>query len=233
MLAGDACVHREHLIGRQTRDLIAIMTSTEPIADSARVSRRGLLYVATAAVGAAGLAAAAWPLIDQMNPDARTRAAGDRLSVDIGGLKPAEQMVVRWQKLPVIVVHRTPEMLATMQEKSFLATLFDADSAKRQQPGYARNWHRSLDPAYAVLVAVCTSCRCVPEYLAASSALNVAGGYICPCCASRYDPAGRAYAGIARYNLPVPPYALAGPSKIVLGKNATDEVYSLDSVEQI
>jgi ubiquinol-cytochrome c reductase iron-sulfur subunit len=192
-----------------------------------------LLYAATAAVGVAGIAAAAWPLVDQMNPDAGVRAAGDRLGVDIGGLKPAEQIVVHWQNYPIAVVHRTPEMLAAMQESLFVTKLFDADSAKRQQPGYAKNWHRSLDPAYAVLVAVCTSCRCVPQYFAEASVLNVAGGYVCPCCASRYDPAGRAYAGIAQYNLPVPPYATAGPNKIVLGKNATDEMYSLDRVEQI
>ena len=59
------------------------------------------------------------------------------------------------------------------------------------------------------------------------------GGYVCPCCASHYDSAGRVYSGIAQFNLPVPPYAMAGPGKIVLGKNATDEMYSLDSVEQI
>jgi ubiquinol-cytochrome c reductase iron-sulfur subunit len=231
MVTSGVVVHRAHLIGSPTAGLI--VTSTEPTTARARVSRRGFLYAATAAVGAAGLTAAAWPLIDQMNPDARTRAAGDRLSVDIGDLKPADRTVVHWQKLPIIVVHRTPEMLAAMQESSFLATLFDADSTKRQQPGYAKNWHRSLDPTYAVLVAVCTSCRCVPEYFAESSALNGAGGYICPCCASHYDPAGRAYAGIAKYNLPVPPYAMAGPSKIVLGKNAADEMYSLDGVEQL
>ena len=31
---------------------------------------RDFLYIATAAVGAVGAAAVAWPLIDQMNPDA-------------------------------------------------------------------------------------------------------------------------------------------------------------------
>jgi ubiquinol-cytochrome c reductase iron-sulfur subunit len=197
------------------------------------INRRRFLYAATAAVGVAGIAAAAWPLIDQMNPDARTRAASDVLGVDIGGLQPAEQIVVRWHNLPVVVVRRTSEMLAAMQESSFLATLFDADSAKRQQPAYAKNWHRSLDPAYAVLVAVCTSCRCVPEYFAQASVLNVAGGYVCPCCASHYDPSGRAYAGIAQYNLPVPPYAMAGPNKVVLGKNTAGEIFSLETVEQI
>lgn len=209
------------------------MVMSGPIAENPPIDRRRFLYAATATVGIAGIAAAAWPLIDQMNPDAHVRAAGDFLGIDIGGLNPAERIVVRWQKYPIFVTRRTPRMLTAMQESALLATLFDADSVKRQQPAYAKNWHRSLDPAYAVLVAVCTSCRCVPQYFAEASALNVAGGYVCPCCASHYDPAGRAYSGIAQYNLPVPPYAMAGPNKIVLGKNATDEIYSLDTVERI
>jgi ubiquinol-cytochrome c reductase iron-sulfur subunit len=124
-------------------------------------------------------------------------------------------------------------MLAAMQDKVFVARLTDPDSAKRQQPAYARNWHRSIDPTYSVLVAVCTACRCVPEYSAEASVLNMAGGYVCPCCASHYDPAGRAYSGVAQHNLPVPPYILAAPAKMVLGKNATDETYSLAAVEQM
>ncbi|HLN39528.1 MAG TPA: ubiquinol-cytochrome c reductase iron-sulfur subunit [Xanthobacteraceae bacterium] len=201
--------------------------------DRPAINRRGLLYAATAAVGIAGIAAAAWPLLDQMNPDARVRAAGDIVGVDLGGLEPAERRVLRWKNYPIFVVRRTAAMLKAMQETSFVATLVDPDSAKRQQPAYARNWHRSLDPAYAVLVGVCTACSCVPEYFAEASAINVAGGYICPCCASHYDPAGRAYSGPAQFNLPVPPYASAGASKILLGKNATDEMYSLETIERM
>ena|ERR1700733_3814775 len=209
------------------------MTAAKPTGDRPAINRRHLLYAATAAVGAAGIAAAAWPLLDQMNPDARVRAAGNIVGIDLDGLQPAERRVLRWQNFPVFVVRRTPAMLGAMQETSFVATLVDPDSTKRQQPAYARNWHRSIDPAYAVLVGACTACACVPEYFAEASALVVAGGYICPCCASHYDPAGRAYSGPAQFNLPVPPYAAAGPGKILLGKNAAGEIYSLETVERI
>jgi ubiquinol-cytochrome c reductase iron-sulfur subunit len=209
------------------------MPIAKPTGDWPALNRRGLLYAATAAVGAVGIAAAAWPLLDQMNPDARVRAAGNTVGVDLDGLQPAERRVLRWQNFPVFVVRRTPAMLKAMQETAFVATLVDPDSAKRQQPAYAKNWHRSIDPAYAVLVGVCTACQCVPEYLAETSALGMAGGYICPCCASHYDPAGRASSGLAQFNLPVPPYAFAGPSKILIGKNAADDKYSLETVERI
>jgi Rieske Fe-S protein len=34
-------------------------------------------------MGAAGLVAAAWPLIDQLNPDAALRASGDVVETDL------------------------------------------------------------------------------------------------------------------------------------------------------
>ena len=46
-------------------------------------SRRDFLYVATLAVGASGVAAIAWPLIDQMNPDRSTMAMA-AIEVDLG-----------------------------------------------------------------------------------------------------------------------------------------------------
>src|SRR5262249_9536282 len=134
---------------------------------------------------------------------------------------------------PVAVVRRTAAMLERMREQSFVARLVDPESRRRQQPAYAQNWHRSIDPAYAVLVSVCTHCACIPHYQPDALPPDPAGGYICPCCASHYDPAGRASAGVAQYNLPVPPCALVGRSTIVIGRNMAGEIFSLESVERI
>jgi ubiquinol-cytochrome c reductase iron-sulfur subunit len=196
------------------------------------MNRRDMLLTATAAMGAAGIAAAAWPLIDQMNPDARVRAAGDIIEVNLDAVRPAQPVVLRWHELPIFVARRTAAMLAAMQEPRFVALLLDPNSEKRQQPSYARNWHRSIDPALAVLVGICTSCGCVPQYLTDASP-DFAGAYVCPCCATHYDPAGRAYLGRARYNLPVPPYSIAEKSRILIGKGAPGDPFSLKSVEQI
>ena len=53
------------------------MSAANPAGDSPRLSRRSILYATTAAMGAAGLAAVAWPFIDQFNPDAAVRASGN------------------------------------------------------------------------------------------------------------------------------------------------------------
>jgi ubiquinol-cytochrome c reductase iron-sulfur subunit len=196
------------------------------------MSRRHFLYVTTAAVGVAGVTATLWPLLDQMNPDAGTRAAADIVDVDLAGFGPGEQRVVRWRGIPIFVVNRTDAMLNALRDNAFAARLIDADSRARQQPPYARNWHRSIDQRHAVLVGICTRCGCVPRFVAEAMPDAMIGGYLCPCCASHYDPAGRAYAGVARYNLPVPPYQV-GAQQISLGKNPPGELFTLDSIEQI
>jgi len=197
-----------------------------------KVSRRSLLYAATAAFGVAGTLAAVWPFVAQMKPDADKRAQGDVIGIDLADLRPGPPRVIRWHGRPILVARRTESMFAAMHEKAFVARLVDPDSAKHQQPDYAKNWHRSIDPAYAVLVGVCTRCGCAPQFLA-DDTLGMAGGYICPCCASHYDPAGRAYDGIAPYNLPVPPHIFDGRARILVGKNRPGETFSLDSVERI
>ena len=83
------------------------------------------------------------------------------------------------------------------------------------------------------MIGICTACACVPQYFAEASALSMAGGYICPCCASHYDPAGRAHSGPARYNLPVPPHQLLPGPRIVIGRNMLGETFSLDLIERI
>ena len=209
------------------------MATLIPPSNSIAVSRRCFLYVVTGVVGAAGATAAAWPLIAQMNPDAATREPGDVVAVDLSELQPAQRVAVRWHSYPIFVVRRTDAMLSALQESKFLAQFVDPNSDKMQQPPYAKNWHRSIDPAYAVLVGVCTRCGCVPDYLKDDSPFGMTGGYMCPCCASHYDPAGRAYGGIGSYNLPVPPHAIEKNARVLIGKTGPRESFSLDNVERI
>lgn len=197
----------------------------------AKPDRRGFLYAATIAAGAVGVIGAAWPLIDHLNPDAATRANGDFVEIDTAAMAPGEQRVARWHLRPIFVVRRTDAMLAAMRDPAFAAMLRDPQSVKRQQPDYARNWHRSIAPGIAVLVGVCTYCACIPRFVAEDASPDVAGGYVCPCCASHYDPAGRAFSGPTQYNLAVPPYVIAGP-RVVVGKNPPGELFSFTSIER-
>ena len=150
-------------------------------------TRRSVLFATTAAIGAAGVIAAAWPLIDQLNPDAAIRASGDVIDFNLADLQPAQRRVLRWHDLPVFVVRRTAAMLATLRDERLVERMVDPRSEKRQQAPYAANLHRSIDPACAVLIGVCTYCGCVPQFQAeAILSDDVAGGYICACCAAHF-----------------------------------------------
>ncbi len=201
-------------------------------------TRRDFLYVATAVVGAFGAIAATVPLIDQMNPDAATLAGGGPVDADLSHLQPGQQIVVRWRQRPIFIVNRPAMVLSTLQDPKLLAQLADPQSEELQQPPYARNWHRSAKPEYAVLVGICTHLGCIPLFYpqpnATTPAADWRGGYFCPCHGSKYDLAGRVFNGVpAPYNLPVPPYTFVNDTTIRIGENPPDVNFEFSSIRQL
>lgn len=231
-------VARSSLVGRQlSRRPIMAEASFEP-ERLAQTTRRDFLFIATAVVGAAGAAAAIVPLIDQMNPDAATLAAGRPVDLDLSRVAPGQQVQVRWRSRPVFVVNRTPAALERLQSSAVVARLADPQSQARQQPPYAQNWHRSIKPEYGVLVGICTHLGCIPGFFPEVSATTPSadwpGGYFCPCHGSKYDLAGRVYSGVpAPYNLPVPPYRFISGGKIRIGENPPGETFDFGSIREV
>jgi ubiquinol-cytochrome c reductase iron-sulfur subunit len=213
----------------------SLPVSTQTAADP---TRRDFLYLATAAVGGVGAAATLWPLIDQMNPDASTVAAGQPVDIDISQMQPGQQIVVVWRSKPVFIVNRPKAALDELQNPELVGRLSDPDSAELQQPPYAVNWHRSIKPEYLVVVGICTHLGCIPKFMPTPSATdpvaNWPGGYFCPCHGSRYDLSARVYRGVpAPYNLPVPPYHFPNDKTVRVGENPPDATFDFDSVQQV
>jgi ubiquinol-cytochrome c reductase iron-sulfur subunit len=204
---------------------------TEP-----KVNRRDFLFIATGAVGVAGTALAAWPLVDQMSPSADTLAASAPLSVDVSKMEPGQQVLVTWQSLPIFIVRRTPAILDQLRQSTLLDRLGDPASKQMQQPAYATNWSRSIDPEYLVLVGVCTHLGCIPQFKPMPGDVDAdwLGGYFCPCHGSKYDLAGRVFKGVpAPLNLPVPPHRFEGKTTLVIGENPPGIAFSLSQVETL
>lgn len=206
--------------------------------DLADPLRRDILYVATGACAVVATAAAIWPLIDALNPDASSVAAGAPIDIDLGGLEPGGKVVVRWRGLPVVIFSRPDAALEKLKDPALLSELADPDSEVLQQPRYARNWHRSIDPTYAVLVGVCTHLGCIPLYYPTPSdaepTADWPGGFFCPCHGSKFDLAGRVYKGVpAPYNLPTPPYRMISDRILRIGENPPGEKFEITSVVQI
>jgi ubiquinol-cytochrome c reductase iron-sulfur subunit len=201
-------------------------------------TRRDFLYVATAAVGTVGVAAAIVPMIAQLEPDKATLAAGGPVELDLSKVQPGQQVTVRWRDHPIFVINRSDAALKMLQDSKLLARLSDPQSSEFQQPEYATNWHRSAKPEYGVFVGICTHLGCIPLYYPNPSASEPVsdwlGGYFCPCHGSKYDLAGRVFSGVpAPYNLPVPPYRFVSDSTIRIGENPPDSNFNFSSILQI
>jgi ubiquinol-cytochrome c reductase iron-sulfur subunit len=202
------------------------------------VTRRDLLTLVQAAGAGLFAAAAAWALVDSMNPAADVIAAGAPIDIDVTKLGAGQQIVVLWRGAPILVVNRPADALKTLQNPDLVGRLSDPNSEAHQQPVYARNWHRSIKPEFAVLVGICTHLGCLPNYRPkpdpTSPAPNWPGGYFCPCHGSKYDLAGRVWSGVpAPYNLPVPPYHFTNDRTLRIGENPTGQSFELSSVLQM
>ena len=79
------------------------------------ITRRRFLAAATSAVGAVVAGMVAVPLVDSLEPTAAAEAASST-TVDLTPIEPGMQVTVPWQKKPVIIINRTPEMLATLKD---------------------------------------------------------------------------------------------------------------------
>jgi ubiquinol-cytochrome c reductase iron-sulfur subunit len=190
--------------------------------DETNTGRRRFLTAATTVVGAVGTGFLLVPFISSMQPSAKARAAGAPVRADISKLEPGQMIRVKWRGKPVWVVKRTDEMLATLPTLN--DALRDPDSAIPQQPEYAQNEHRSIKPEILILIGICTHLGCSPTYRPDVAPADLGpdwkGGFFCPCHGSRFDIAGRVYAGVpAPTNLPVPPHRYLSDDEIMIGED--------------
>lgn len=183
--------------------------------------KRRILLAAASAMGGVGAAYVATPFILSMDPSAKAEAAGAPVDIDISKLEFGQLMTVEWRGKPVWILRRNEEMLKNM--KSLEGELRDPQSNElSQQPTYSKNQHRSLNPEFMVMIGICTHLGCAPTYrpdlAAADLGSNWKGGFFCPCHGSRYDLAGRVYAGVpAPSNLVVPPYRFVTGTRLLIG----------------
>ena len=165
-----------------------------------KIKRRDFLFTASYAVGAVGVGAVVWPLIDQMNPDASVKALAST-EVDVSSVKPGNTITVLWRGKPVFIRRRTQDEIS------------EARSVKMEDLIHPeKDEDRAKNPEWLVMLGVCTHLGCVP--------LNDKGdydGWFCPCHGSHYDHSGRIRKGPAPTNLEVPSYKFLSDTLIKIG----------------
>jgi len=200
------------------------MATIDAVQSPADEERRKLLTGATAAAGGIALAGASLPFLASLAPSERARAQGAPVEADIASLVPGELKTLEWRGKPVWLLRRTPAMLAGLE--SVRAQLTDPDSqVSSQQPEYARNPTRSINPELFVTVSLCTHLGCIPTYAPEPGSVGSAwpGGFYCPCHGSKFDLAGRVYKGSpAPTNLVIPPHQFSGGSVLVIGSDGSE-----------
>lgn len=189
--------------------------------DGVDLTRRHFLTVATSVVGGVGVVAAAVPFVASMQPSARARAAGAPVEVDISKIEPGGIAMVEWRGKAIAVVRRTPEMQARTRDLD-PNMLRDPESREAQQPEYATNDLRSINPEFFVVVSNCTHLGCSPTYRPEVAPADLGqdwrGGFFCPCHGSKFDLAGRVYKNVpAPTNLVVPPHSYLSESVVIVG----------------
>jgi ubiquinol-cytochrome c reductase iron-sulfur subunit len=170
------------------------------MAEDKKTNRRDFIFTASYALGAVGVGAAVWPLIDQMNPDASVKALAST-EVDVSGVERGQSITVLWRGKPVFIRRRTDDEIAKAKE---------VDLKELKHPETDED--RAKNPEWLVMVGVCTHLGCVPlgdkgEY----------GGWFCPCHGSHYDTSGRIRKGPAPTNMEVPKYEFVNSNTIKIG----------------
>jgi len=170
------------------------------MSEDKKTNRRDFIFTASYALGAVGVGAVAWPLIDQMNPDASVKALAST-EVDISGVERGQSITVLWRGKPVFIRRRTDDEIAKAKE---------VDLKELKHP--EKDEDRAKNPEWLVMLGVCTHLGCVPlgdkgEY----------GGWFCPCHGSHYDTSGRIRKGPAPTNMEVPKYEFVNSNTIKIG----------------
>jgi len=170
------------------------------MSDEKKVQRRDFIFTASYALGAVGVGAAVWPLIDQMNPDQSVKALAST-EVDVGSLEPGKSITVLWRGKPVFIKRRTQGEIAEARDVNI-----------EDLPHPEKDEDRAKNPEWLVMLGICTHLGCVP--LGNKGEYN---GWFCPCHGSHYDTSGRIRKGPAPKNLEIPKYEFVNSNTIKIG----------------
>jgi ubiquinol-cytochrome c reductase iron-sulfur subunit len=127
--------------------------------------------------------------------------ANAKLEMDVSGVAPGTQSIVKWQGKPVFVRHRTAGEISSARAD---------DSVDLRDP--QTDAQRTKKPELLVVLGVCTHLGCVPVFGAGDHK-----GWFCPCHGSHYDLSGRIRKGPAPLNLAVPEYEILDEKTILIG----------------
>lgn len=157
-----------------------------------------LMLGGTATAGIYSAKAMVHTVVEYMGASASVSASG-QIEVKLDEIPEGKSVLFKWRGKPLFIRHRTGDEI-TKEQSVNVADLRDPQ----------KDEDRVKDPAWLVVIGVCTHLGCVP--IANSGDF---GGYYCPCHGSHYDASGRIRKGPAPLNLEVPVHEFKGNLLVV------------------
>jgi ubiquinol-cytochrome c reductase iron-sulfur subunit len=174
--------------------------------------RRDFIVTAAMATTAIGATLAMWPFIAALGPAADNQRKP--VSFDLSGLDVTKPLVIEYEHAPVMMFRRTQAELDLLRSPAG-----EALPKEQKIPKEANNWHRSIRPEFMVVEPLCTHQSC---FLSLTPREVISGQrlFICPCCGSRFDVAGRILRGPAPRNLAIPPHRFTTETQVEFSEAA-------------
>jgi ubiquinol-cytochrome c reductase iron-sulfur subunit len=167
--------------------------------------------------------------IGSLRPSEKAEANYGRkpIEVKVGSLNVGEYKIVSWDKKPIVILRRNPDIVATL--RSIDSELYDPDSTIDPDPEFIQKTQRSISPEYFVGFAISTYCGCGLQYDNEFWDFKLPGGlFYDPCHTGVYDIAGRllkstiikpppACKNERMANMKIPPYSVIDDTTIIIG----------------
>ena len=182
-------------------------------------TRRDFMTIAAASFAAVGGAAAMWPMIDQMNPDASALSLAT-IEVDLTPIEEGQSITVSWRGKPVFIRHRTAreiEQAKAVKMEDLPDPIARNENLDSDVPATDVNRVKSDKEQWLIMGGICTPLGCIPKGQRVGDEKGEFGGWFCPCHGSHYDTAGRIRKGPAPRNLDVPAFEFISDTKIKIG----------------
>lgn len=138
--------------------------------------------------------------ITSMNASADVLAMA-QIEIKLSSIPEGQSVTFKWRGKPLFIRHRTAKEIDA-EQKTPLSELRDPEADS----------DRVKDPAWLVIIGICTHLGCVPIANAGDW-----GGYYCPCHGSHYDASGRIRKGPAPTNMEVPKYDFIEGGMLLVG----------------
>ena len=171
-------------------------------------TRRDFIHIAAASLAAGGVAAVAWPFIQQLAPNADTRALSSA-EFDVSKVPEGGEARILIGGKPFFIRHRTPAEIAEANEVD-VASLRDPETDDAR---LVAGTDGKKNPAILITSGTCTHLGCVPLGPKDGKTGDFHGWY-CPCHGSHYDTSGRIRKGPAPKNLAIPKYVYTSASVV-------------------